>query len=130
MCIQSSKHCQCNSHTLIPAQYNSALQSYSQTVPRVHLACHTTLPNIIHGNWKKLWQSKIPRIWPFFYVCKPRQINNFESIHFLQQGQLTVHFSKTDGKNNCIFLLVPIHISGTTLTLMVTMQHPLNYMTE
>ena len=62
-----------------------------------------------HNPWQsqKLSQAKISIICPFFYLSEPKQINNFQCIHFIQQGNLTVHFGMTDVKNNCIFLSCP-----------------------
>ena len=59
---------------------------------------HTTPAK--HNSWQsqKLSQTKIPIICQFFYLPKPKQINNFQCIHFLQQGNLSVHFGMTDVK--------------------------------
>ena len=80
-----------------------------------------------HNPWQlqNLSQTKILIICPFFYLSKPKQINNSQCIHFIQQGNLRVHFGMTDVKKKIVYFpVVPVHISETTLTLMVSLQHP------
>ena len=85
--------------TGVPAKWN-----ITPSGPQVHLALCMTPPNILTWQLQKLSQTKILITCPFFYLSKPKQINNFQCIHFIQQGNLTVYFGMTDVKNSCVFL--------------------------
>ena len=67
------------------------------------LTC-TTPPNLILGNRKNYHKPKFPIICQFFYLSKPKQINNFKCIQFIQQGNLSVHFDMTDVKKNQLYI--------------------------
>ena len=94
--------------TASPRQFRCNSPKYTQLyfgeVVWLAKASHMTPPNVLSQQSQKLLQKNYSNYLSIFF-SKPKKTktNNFQCNHFLQQGNLTVHFGTTDVKNSCIY---------------------------
>ena len=94
----------------------------SQSIPSVHLACHMTLSNILAWQLQKLSQYQNTNNSCVFLLDleKTIKVNTFK-VYTIRQHISSLWYDMW--KTAVYFWVVPVHISGTTLTLIVSLQH-------